>query len=266
MGETAESAASPDPGTSPDPAASPDPQALAANLVRMDDLTRRLVAALAQRPAPASPEDAARSMAREAPGPDLYGQAASAWMQGWASHPQRMIEAQIHLWRDTLVNAVEAQTLAMRQMTGAVAGDADSEPPAKPPARPRDKRFANPLWETNPWFRFARDQYLAQTRAVEDMLGALEGLTPREEARVGFFARQMVDLMSPANFLATNPDALEKAVATQGRSLVDGLENLVRDLERGGGELAVTLADPDAFRVGENIATAPGRVVHRCSS
>ena len=226
----------------------PDPEVLAENLSRLDALTRRFVAALAQRETPATPEPGTPT-----PGADLWSRAAGAWMQGAAADPTRLFEAQVNLWRDTLVNAVEAQTLAMKAASGI-------EPDI---AEKKDRRFANPLWDTHPWFRFARDQYLAQTRAAEEMLKGLDGLTPREEARVGFFVRQVLDLLSPANSLATNPDALEKAVATQGASLVDGLENLVRDLERGGGELAVTLSDPDAFAVGQNIATAPGKVVFR---
>jgi polyhydroxyalkanoate synthase len=70
-------------------------------------------------------------------------------------------------------------------------------------------------------------------------------------------------MFSPTNFLGTNPDALEKAVATDGESLVQGLENLVRDIEQNQGDLLVTLADREAFHVGRNIATTPGAVVYR---
>jgi polyhydroxyalkanoate synthase len=70
-------------------------------------------------------------------------------------------------------------------------------------------------------------------------------------------------MLAPTNFLATNPDALERAIETDGQSLVDGLGNLVHDLERNEGELIVRLADETAFRVGENIATTPGEVVFR---
>jgi polyhydroxyalkanoate synthase len=96
-------------------------------------------------------------------------------------------------------------------------------------------------------------------KAVE----ALDGLSPREKRRLDYFTRQVVDMLAPTNFLATNPDALEKAVETEGQSLIDGLENLVEDLERHEGELVVRLADESAFRLGENIATTPGEVVFR---
>jgi polyhydroxyalkanoate synthase len=69
--------------------------------------------------------------------------------------------------------------------------------------------------------------------------------------------------MSPTNFLGTNPDALERAVETEGQSLIDGLQNMISDLEANNGELLVKLADEDAFEIGRNIATAPGKVVFR---
>ena len=70
-------------------------------------------------------------------------------------------------------------------------------------------------------------------------------------------------MMSPTNYLGTNPEALARAVETEGQSLVDGLENLVRDIEANSGDLIVTLADKDAFKVGGNLATTPGKVVFR---
>ena len=72
-----------------------------------------------------------------------------------------------------------------------------------------------------------------------------------------------MDLLAPTNYLPTNPDALERAVATEGESLVKGLENLVRDVEANRGDLLVTLADREAFKVGGNIATTEGAVVFR---
>jgi polyhydroxyalkanoate synthase len=89
-------------------------------------------------------------------------------------------------------------------------------------------------------------------------VGQVEGLSEREKRRLDYFSRQIVDMLAPTNFLATNPDALEKAIATDGQSLADGLENLVRDLESNEGELVVSLTDNSAFRVGENIATTSG--------
>ena len=67
----------------------------------------------------------------------------------------------------------------------------------------------------------------AMRQAVEDM----EGLDPKEKMRVEYFTRQIMDMFSPANFLGTNPEALAKAVETDGESLVRCLENLARDID-----------------------------------
>jgi polyhydroxyalkanoate synthase len=80
---------------------------------------------------------------------------------------------------------------------------------------------------------------------------------------VEFFTHQIVDLFSPSNFLNTNPEALRRAVETEGSSLVVGLENLVRDIEKNEGDLLVTLSDPNAFIVGKDLATTEGSVVFR---
>ena len=84
-----------------------------------------------------------------------------------------------------------------------------------------------------------------------------------DKQRVEFFSQQIVDLFAPTNFLATNPEAMQKAVDTEGDSLVKGLENLVRDIEANEGDWLVTLSDPEAFQVGANIATSEGSVVFR---
>jgi polyhydroxyalkanoate synthase len=98
---------------------------------------------------------------------------------------------------------------------------------------------------------------------MQEAVESLENLDDRDRRRVTYFTQQIIDLMSPTNFLATNPDALEHAIQTEGQSLVDGLENMIRDLEANDGELVVTLSDPDAFKVGENLGTAEGNVVFR---
>jgi polyhydroxyalkanoate synthase subunit PhaC len=134
---------------------------------------------------------------------------------------------------------------------------------APPDPTPPDRRFANPLWETHPYFNFIKQQYLMNAEAVQTAVAAIEGLEPEEKTRLAYFSRQIVDLMSPTNFLASNPDALERAVETEGESLVKGLENLIADLEANDGDLVISLADRRAFVVGENLATTPGEVVFR---
>ena len=72
----------------------------------------------------------------------------------------------------------------------------------------------------------------------------------------------MLEFFSPTNFLMTNPDALQEAMETKGQSLVNGLENLVDDLEKNDGEFNVSLTDETAFEIGKNIANAEGSVIY----
>ncbi|MBT9244211.1 class I poly(R)-hydroxyalkanoic acid synthase [Gemmobacter fulvus] len=217
---------------------------LNANLVKVEELSKRLTAALTQRKT-ADP-------ALHGPSQDVYLKAAAAYVAEMMQNPSKILEHQISYWGKSLKHYVEAQQALSK-----------GELKAPPDPGPSDKRFANPLWETHPFFNYLKQQYLLNSAAITDAVSGLETLDPGDKKRVEYFSRQIVDMFSPTNFLGTNPDALERAVETDGESLVLGLENLVRDIEANRGDLMVTLADKQAFRVGENIATTPGAVVYR---
>ncbi len=177
--------------------------------------------------------------------------AATAYISTMMQNPAKIMEQQVSYWGKTLKHYVDAQKAMVR-------GEA---PPETSPTK--DRRFANPIWDTNPAFNYLKHQYLLNVELVQTALADLETLEPEDRKRAEFFTRQIVDMFAPTNFLGTNPDALEKALATDGESLVQGLENLVRDVEANAGNMAVTLADQNAFKIGGNIATTPGSVVFR---
>jgi polyhydroxyalkanoate synthase subunit PhaC len=214
------------------------------NLARMEELSRRLTTAMTQR--------RAVDPSLNGPAPDVYMKAAAAYLAEMMHNPAKVVEHQVSYWGKTLTHYVEAQ-----------AALAKGELKAPPDPGPKDRRFANPLWETHPFFNYLKQQYQLNAAAISTAVGDLGTLPPEDRRRVEYFTRQIVDMFSPTNFLATNPDALEKAVATDGESLVQGLENLIRDIETNQGDLLVTLADREAFTVGENLATTPGQVVYR---
>ena len=135
-------------------------------------------------------------------------------------NPSRVLEHQVAYWGKTMKHYVEAQQALAK-------GDFK----APEDAGPKDRRFANPLWETHPGFNYLKQQYQLNAEAVQTAVGDMEGIDEAEKARVAYFTRQIVDMLSPTNFLGTNPDALEKALETDGASLVKGLENLVADIE-----------------------------------
>lgn len=222
----------------------PDPEKLKANLDRLEALTVRLTAALAKRRM-TSPD-------LTAPGNALYAKAATAYFAEMMTHPEKLIEQQVHMWRGTLANLTQA-------MTSASEPDASAKSAAAKP----DGRFRSPAWDANPYFNFLKQQYLLSSDVMAKSVEDLSALDAKDQQRVEFFTRQFTNLMSPANFFATNPDAIEKALETDGQSLVDGLENFVRDVEASQADFAVTLSDPNAFEIGRNIATTRGEVVFR---
>ncbi|WP_114964786.1 class I poly(R)-hydroxyalkanoic acid synthase [Alkalilacustris brevis] len=217
---------------------------LNANLKRIEELSQRLMAAMGRR----------RGVRPSLQGPDqeLFMKAGAAYMTEMMKNPSRIIEQQVSYWGNALKHYVEAQE-ALR--------DGTLTPPTD--NTPHDRRFSNPLWNTHPYFNYLKQQYLMTSEAMERAVAELDHLSPRDRKRLQYFSRQIIDMFSPANFLSTNPEALARAVETDGESLVKGLENLVRDIEANDGELLVTLADRGAFRVGENLATTPGQVVYR---
>ena len=214
------------------------------NLAKVDALSKRLTQAMTQR----KQADAALA----GPSNDVYMKAAAAYLTEMMQNPAKMLEHQISYWGKSLKHYVEAQQVL-----------AKGEFKAPPDPTPKDRRFQNPLWDTHPFFNYLKQQYLLNSEAISTAVDDIENIDPADKRRIEYFTRQIVDMFSPTNFLGTNPDALERAVATDGESLVQGLENLVRDIEANSGELVVTLADKQAFQVGGNIATTPGSVVYR---
>ncbi len=127
----------------------------------------------------------------------------------------------------------------------------------------RDKRFRDPEWRSNPMFSMLRETYLATAGFITDLVEKAEGVDEEDRRKAAFFIKQAVDAASPSNFLMTNPTALRALLATHGESLKKGVDQLAEDLKRGHGNLAITQADLDAFKVGENVATTPGKVIFR---
>jgi polyhydroxyalkanoate synthase subunit PhaC len=148
------------------------------------------------------------------------------------------------------------------QLAGATArrmSGAEATPVATPEAG--DNRFKDPEWNANPYFDFWKQAYLITTRGLDRVLAETEGLDERTRQRAEFYLKQMASALSPSNFPMTNPTVLRETLASSGRNLVDGMANLMHDLDRSGDVLSISQTDVDAFEVGRNIATSPGKVV-----
>jgi len=138
------------------------------------------------------------------------------------------------------------------------ASAANPSPTARDVTADHDRRFASPAWREQPYFAWLAKSYRLYAEYLTALV-ALAQLPPEEKRRLEFSVRQFVEAIAPSNFPATNPDVLERAIATRGESIVDGLRNLIADVGKG----RITMSDESAFEVGRNLAVTPGSVVFR---
>ena len=123
--------------------------------------------------------------------------------------------------------------------------------------QPGDRRFAAKEWQENPYYDYLKQSYLLAAQYLEALVDNAELQAPAKE-RARFAAKQWIDAMCPANFAATNPEALRQALDTRGESLARGIANLLADVQR----KRISQTDPAAFAVGRNLAVTPGDVVY----
>ncbi len=166
--------------------------------------------------------------------------------------PAKLMEAQMDLWQSYL----QLWQNTTRRFLGE-----DATPVVEPDLA--DRRFKDEMWQENEVFDFIKQSYLLTARWLQGVVKNVEGLDEHTAKKVDFYTRQFTDAMAPSNFLATNPEVLRATVESGGENLIRGLDNLLDDLERGKGKLSIRMTDLDAFQVGENIATTPGKVVYR---
>jgi len=134
---------------------------------------------------------------------------------------------------------------------------------ANPVAAPHasDNRFRHEDWENHFLFDYMKQGYLIAARHIHDAVSSVEGLPEETQKKVNFFTRQYIDALAPTNFALTNPTVLRETIASRGHNLLRGLNNLLADMERGNGDLRIRMTDEEAFKLGVNVATAPGKVV-----
>lgn len=126
-----------------------------------------------------------------------------------------------------------------------------------------DKRFSDNEWLHNPFFNLLSQHYLLASEHINMLLQQMEYGDKDLAKKVQFFTRQYLDALSPANFLHTNPQIIAETVESRGKNLLQGLHHLLSDIETGTAQLNIKMTDSDAFKVGENIAVTPGKVIFR---
>src|SRR5205085_691731 len=167
-----------------------------------------------------------------------------------AASPALLASASMSLWLDQMRVLQASWMKALGVKVPAVAE------PAK-----GDWRFKDEEWSTNFLFDYIKQSYLVAARHIQQLVANVEGPSPEPQRKVVFFTRQYVEALAPSNFLMTNPQVLRETLATGGQNLVRGLNNLLADLEKGGGQLRISMTDESAFQLGRNVATTPGKVV-----
>ncbi len=226
------------------PAATPAPDPLA---------VAQSLAAAAKKSAKVMRDFAARNAQPGAalPADELgLGQAFMELAAQMLANPAKLAESQMNLWWDYM-NLWQGSMLRL-------AGH-DAAPVALPAHG--DKRFKHDDWHEHFLFDYIKQSYLITARWMHEQVASVEGLPEPTRKKVDFFTRQYIDALAPSNFALTNPEVFRETVATGGQNLVKGLNNLLDDIERGGGQLKISMTDQKAFELGVNIATTPGKVV-----
>jgi polyhydroxyalkanoate synthase len=173
-------------------------------------------------------------------------------LRSMVADPSAIMEAQFQLWRDYM--GLWERTA--RKMMGS-----EVEPVVAPAKG--DKRFNDRDWQENQIFDFIKQSYLLTSNWMQETVAkADEKLDPKTKKRIEFYTKQFADAIAPTNFVLTNPQVLRATLQSNGENLINGLNNLLKDLDRGHGQLSIRQS-ADAFKIGENIATAPGKVVFR---
>jgi len=126
-----------------------------------------------------------------------------------------------------------------------------------------DRRFAGADWTDVAALDAVKQSYLLWSRYLTDAIGDAKGLDEHMARKVQFYTRQVIDTCSPTNNPLTNPEVLRATLESGGLNLVKGLEHMLEDMERGHGRISPKMTDYDAFKVGRNIATTPGKVVYQ---
>ncbi len=218
----------------------PDPALVSRTMAEVAERGQRIVADFLKRQGEESPSA----------DPLNIGSAFMEMTTRLMTNPARLVQAQIGFWQDYLT----LWSNTARRMMGESVGPVIEEPKG-------DRRFKDEAWRENEVFDFIRQSYLLSARYFTNTVNSAEGLDPKTAQKVDFYTRQFVDAMSPANFVMTNPEVLRRTAETGGTNLLKGLSNLLGDLERGKGKLRIRMTDDSKFKVGENIAVTPGKVV-----
>lgn len=177
-----------------------------------------------------------------------------------ATDPSRLLNAQLSMYNSQMKLWSDYMEL-WRRTTERVLLNKESAPIVKPASD--DKRFKDDQWVANYLFDFIKQSYLIAAGHIQSFVADADGFDDHTKKKLAFYTRQWVDGMAPTNFATTNPQVLKATLESGGENLYKGLVNLLSDLERGKGKLSIKMTDLDGFKLGENVAVTPGKVVYQ---
>ncbi|MCA0432493.1 MAG: class I poly(R)-hydroxyalkanoic acid synthase [Proteobacteria bacterium] len=225
----------------------PDPARFAQNLARLAEQAALLAQVMS------SHQEAQQKEAETQVVP--IAQVSKTLSEVWQAHlndPNKLVEAQTKLWAQYTEVWNNAWARALGQ-------------PVKPVIEPArsDKRFKDRNWVENTVFDFMKQIYLVSVRWAQEMVANAPGLDDHTRQKARFYVENIANALSPSNYALTNPEVLRTTFATSGENLLRGLEKLAKDFQTADGRLRISQVDGSAFKLGENIATTPGKVVFR---
>ncbi|MEM1283852.1 MAG: class I poly(R)-hydroxyalkanoic acid synthase [Pseudomonadota bacterium] len=223
-----------------------DPEAFAENLGKFVEQSGRVWAAYLR------PREEGEVRAVQADEMGEVVKTLSQVSEYWLSDPKRMLDAQTRLWSGFF-----------NLWSGSLARAAGEEAQPAIEPEPGDRRFKDPEWSRNQFFDTLKQSYLLLSDWAEDLVDEASDLDPHTRHKAQFYIRQIASALSPTNFVGTNPELIKETLASNGENLVRGLSMLAEDIQAGHGDLKVRMTDTKQFKVGENMATTPGKVVMR---
>ena len=185
------------------------------------------------------------------PDPKVVGAAFLQWAAKAAENPDPLLKAQHKFW--------DGYGKLWQSTLTRLWGGEGTAPVIEP--EKGDKRFKDDLWSDSPMHDFVKQAYLLASETTREAVDSYSGLPEAVEKKVRFYTRQWLAASSPTNYALTNPEVWRETMQSNGENLKKGFDNLLRDLERGKSYLKIAMTDEQAFEVGKNVATTPGKVV-----
>lgn len=181
-----------------------------------------------------------------------YAQILSTIYSNYLKEPDKILKSQIELWTNL--------TKIWSNVLGNYLGE--KSPPLYD-SQARDRRFKDKAWEDSIYFNFLKQSYLYTADWSKKFVDSLEVKDLAEKRKLNFINQQIINAISPTNFVFTNPEVIKATVESEGENLVNGFENLIRDLDNSKKYLNITTSDHEKFELGRNIATSEGNVIYR---